>query len=110
MPGNNAEPFKAQKVPLDLIERAWIEDVARALATGSKKYGRFNWRGSGVLTSQYVAASLRHIFAYADGEDLDPESGISHLAHACAGLMILHDSHHRHPECDDRPGKEKGPL
>ena len=32
---------------------------------------------------------LRHIFAWASGERVDAESGLSHLAHAGANVLFL---------------------
>nr|WP_244982022.1 dATP/dGTP diphosphohydrolase domain-containing protein [Corallococcus exercitus] len=43
-----------------------------------------NWR-------RYVGAALRHTLAFARGEDTDPETGLSHLAHTAACLMILRE-------------------
>jgi hypothetical protein len=43
-----------------------------------------------------------HIDAFAEGEDLDRESGLHHLAHAWCYLGILIDYTVTHPECDDR--------
>lgn len=37
-----------------------------------------------------LAAALRHLFAWAQGDDFDRESGRRHLAHAaCCVLMLL---------------------
>jgi hypothetical protein len=45
---------------------------------------------------------MRHIGAYADGENLDGETGLSHLAHARCCLGFLLDYEVEHPELDDR--------
>jgi hypothetical protein len=57
---------------------------------GARKYGRFNWREHTVTVSVYTDAIMRHLMAYVDGEDLDPESGMDHLAHimACCALVL----------------------
>ena len=39
---------------------------------GLGKYGRDNWRASGVLASIYVSAALRHINSWNEGEELTP--------------------------------------
>jgi len=49
---------------------------------------------------------LRHVYAYADGETLDLETGISHAAHARCGLAFLLDFEKEHPELDDRRPRE----
>lgn len=80
----------ADKVDLSLISRVSLEQEARALQFGEKKYGRYNYT-KGFEASRLVAACLRHVTAWNDGEDLDPESGLHHLGHAKACLgMLLH--------------------
>jgi hypothetical protein len=69
---------------------------------GSKKYGDYNW-AKGMKWSRMYAAALRHLFAFWEGQDLDEESGISHLAHlgCCAQFLIYYQG--RHIGEDDRP-------
>lgn len=54
--------------------------------------GAYNWRRTKVCVSTYVAAAKRHLDAYWSGEELDPESGRSHLAHVAACMMIVMDA------------------
>jgi hypothetical protein len=78
------------KADLSLVPLVAIETEARALMFGEKKYGRYNYT-QGFEVSRLVAACLRHVLAYQDGENADPESGLSHLGHARACLsMLLH--------------------
>ena len=78
------------KADLSLVPVVAIEAEAKALMFGEKKYGRYNYT-QGFETSRLVAACLRHVLAYQDGENTDPESGLSHLGHARACLsMLLH--------------------
>jgi hypothetical protein len=72
---------------------------------GARKYGRFNWREHTVTVSVYTDAIMRHLMAYVDGEDLDPESGINHLAHVMACCAVLLDAKAMGKLNDDRtPG------
>jgi long-subunit acyl-CoA synthetase (AMP-forming) len=65
-----------------------LEDIAKVMEYGAKKYDRLNW--SKVEDKErYIAAALRHISAYAQGEVIDIESGLPHLAHACTSLMFV---------------------
>ena len=82
---------------------AW--EVGLAHLTGCLKYGRLNWRVTGVQSSVYVDAAKGHIDQWWEGEDLDPESQAHHLAHAIAGLNILLDCILRNGWTDDRPPK-----
>lgn len=80
----------ADKTDLSLLPRVSLEQEARALQFGVQKYGRYNYV-KGFESSRLIAACLRHVVAWQDGEDKDPESGVSHLGHAKACLsMLLH--------------------
>jgi len=82
-----------------------LESVVMAL--GAEKYGPFNWRESAVRASIYVAAAMRHLLAWADGQNEDPESGVSHLAHVRACMGIVLDAQSLGKLEDDRP-KQSG--
>lgn len=78
------------KVDLTLVPLIALESEARALMFGEKKYGRYNYT-AGFESSRLTAAALRHLYAYVNGVDVDPESGLLHLGHARACLaMHLH--------------------
>lgn len=77
------------KAPLSLIPRSALEPEARVFAFGAKKYSRWNYT-KGFEYSRLLDATMRHLVAFNDGEDLDPESQESHLAHArCSIAMLL---------------------
>jgi len=61
--------------------RAPLEWVARVAEYGTRKYARDNWQKCDDWERYYNAAQ-RHMWAFADGEYNDPESGLPHLAHA----------------------------
>ena len=92
----------ATKVPLGLIPPHAMEQTAWVHKLGADKYGAWNWRETGVCASTYVNAILRHLNAWRDGEDLDPESGISHLAHVACSANILMDAGYCGKLQDDR--------
>jgi len=75
------------------------------MAFGREKYDSWNW-SKGIAWSRVIDAVLRHVYAYADGETLDLETGISHAAHARCGLAFLLDFEKEHPELDDRRPRE----
>lgn len=77
-----------EKSRLDLIPAFAIEEVGYVLAHGATKYGEHNYLG-GMKWLRLSGAILRHTYAWIRGEDLDPESGLSHLAHAAAGCLML---------------------
>lgn len=83
--------FDKNKPPLSMIPYAALKAEAQVLAFGASKYQRNNWKKEPVLDhSRLLDAALRHIAAYASGEDLDQESGLNHLAHArcCLGFLL----------------------
>lgn len=78
-----------------------FRERARVYAMGAKKYSRGNYR-KGYPMSLSFSAMMRHIVAWQSGEDLDPESGLSHLAHAGWHVDNLMHLLWEHPEFDDR--------
>lgn len=98
--------FDTGKEPLELLSRVWLLGVAKVLAFGAKKYAAHNWR-KGMQYSRLLGAAQRHILAFQDGENVDPETGLSHLYHASCCLMFLAELSERQPEWDDRYKKEK---
>jgi hypothetical protein len=94
----NTEPtgvkFDSAKPDYSLIPAHALEEVTKVLTYGAKKYDRENWRKLDDLENRYFAAAQRHIWATKKGEPNDPETGISHLAHAIASLMFLIEHDH----------------
>lgn len=88
----SALKFDAGKAPLELLPAPALEAIAEVLAFGALKYHSWNW-ARGFAWSRLIGAALRHLFAFARGEDRDPESGLSHLAHAgcCILFLITHE-------------------
>lgn len=103
-PDNNPKTgYGLLKPQIDKVPTTLIIEVAAAMKLGAAKYGPYNWREKKVSTSVYYAAFMRHAMAYWEGEDLDPESGASHLGHAGACLAILLDAAKNGSLNDDRP-------
>lgn len=78
----------AGKTRYDLIPSEAEEQVAEVFTYGAKKYAAHNYR-LGRAYSDYFAAARRHLSKWQRGEDLDSETGKSHLAHAICCLMML---------------------
>lgn len=67
-----------------------VEEINRVLEFGAQKYSAHNWKeGGGFSYTRVLNSLLRHIFSYIRGEDRDPESGLSHLAHAGCNVLFL---------------------
>ncbi|MDI4659527.1 MULTISPECIES: dATP/dGTP diphosphohydrolase domain-containing protein [Cobetia] len=99
---NPKDAIGANKLPLHLWPVPATALGSLALLDGALKYGRTNWRAAGVRASIYVDACQRHLGAWFEGEDTDPDSGIHHLGHALACLAILTDAQHAGKLTDDR--------
>jgi hypothetical protein len=93
------------KVPFSTVPSGVIAEVGLAMMEGALKYGRHNYRVSGVRASVYHDAALRHLTAFYEGQDIDPESGLPHIVKAIACLAVLRDSQMRQNWVDDRPPK-----
>lgn len=79
---------KDGKVPLEYLRMDGISEMCEVFAFGANKYGKDNYL-LGHHVDQLTAAALRHILAYQAGQELDPETGKSHVAHAQATLSML---------------------
>lgn len=81
----------AGKAPFELLPTAALTEICKVLEFGKKKYAADNWRDHGGFAwRRLIGAGLRHLFAFAGGEDNDPETGFSHIAHlGCCVLFLL---------------------
>lgn len=76
------------KLRWSLLPIRAIEEIIKVLMKGAEKYDADNWR-KGTDWSRYYDALNRHIKAFWEGEENDPEWGLSHLAHAGCCLLFL---------------------
>lgn len=96
--------FNDGKLEWSLVDFKSLEPMVRVLEMGAKKYSRDNWR-QGLQTTKIVESTLRHLFAFLDGENVDKESQLSHVAHAQCNLMFLQYMMDNKPELDNRVKK-----
>lgn len=101
-PTNPKDLIGCNKLPLHLWPETATMIGCLALLDGMLKYGRSNWRDAGVRATIYVDALRRHVGAWFEGEDIDTDSGLPHLAHALACLAILVDAQAAGKLVDDR--------
>ena len=85
---SHGKKYDSGKPKLYLLPPKSINEVGKVLTFGAEKYDPHNWRKVDDLQNRYSSAALRHIFAHIDGEDVDEETGLSHLAHAICCLMF----------------------
>jgi len=97
--------YDENKPAYELLDPYAINEIVRVLTYGAKKYNAHNWNKCNSIT-RYFGACLRHLFAWLRGEDIDPESGIHHLAHAgCSVIFMLGLWGRYGSEVDDRANK-----
>ena len=100
---NPKDAIGSSKTPVSTVPTRVIGEVGLAMLEGAAKYGRHNYRAAGVRASVYYDAVFRHLGAWWEGQDTDPDSGLSHVTKAIAGLMVLRDSMMQGNWQDDRP-------
>ena len=90
------------KLPWHLLPGDALEEIVKVLQFGANKYAERNWE-AGMKWSRPFAALMRHSWAWWRGEQLDKETGLSHLAHAGCCLLFLLAYSVRNKQGDDRP-------
>ena len=83
--------FDGGKLEYGLLPPLALEETVKVLTFGAQKYERDNWQKVPDAKRRYFDALQRHVWAWKQGEQVDPESGIHHLAHAMCCLMFLHE-------------------
>jgi hypothetical protein len=102
-PTNPKDAVGVRKAPMSTVPAPVIAELGVAMLEGARKYGRHNYRAAGVRASVYYDAAFRHLMAWWEGEDVDPDSALSHVTKAIATLVVLRDSMMRGNWTDDRP-------
>ena len=78
-----------------------LEPLVEVLMFGATKYSKDNWKKGQAIT-ELLGSLFRHIIAFQNGEDLDEESGKSHIGHAMCNLMFIQYVLDNHKHFDDR--------
>jgi hypothetical protein len=104
-PSNPKDAFGIKKASLSCVPAPVMMEVGIGMQEGACKYGRHNYRAIGVRGSVYYDATMRHMMAWWEGEDIDPDSGLSHITKAITSLVVLRDAMMQNKFNDDRPPK-----
>ena len=102
-PTNPKDAIGIRKAPLSTLPMGVVAEMGAAMLEGAAKYGRHNYRGVGVRASVYFDATMRHLISWWEGEDTDPDSGLSHVTKALVSLAVLRDAMMQSKCEDDRP-------
>lgn len=84
----SAKHYDEEKPRLELLPSEAMEEIAKVLSYGAEKYSDDNWL-QGMPWMKLIGSTLRHIFAWARREEVDPESQLLHLAHAACNLLFV---------------------
>ena len=104
---NPKDVVGVRKAPMSTVPANVLAEIGVAMLEGSMKYGRHNYRAAGVRGSVYYDGVMRHLMAWWEGEDIDPDSGMNHIVKAMTSLVVLRDAMHNDKWSDDRPPKTK---
>jgi hypothetical protein len=106
-PTNPKDAIGIRKAPLSCVPMNVVAEMGLGMLEGACKYGRHNYRGVGVRGSVYFDATMRHLISWWEGEDVDPDSGLSHITKALVSLVVLRDAQMQDKCTDDRPPRSK---
>lgn len=102
MADEKALHFSTGKSATDQLPPEVLMAVADVYTHGAEKYGRDNWK-RGTDWHEFYGSSLRHVWKWWLGEDVDADSGEPHLAHAIWNLIALMYFQMHGLGNDDRP-------
>lgn len=80
--------YNQGKPQYSLLDLKSLEPCVRVLEFGANKYARDNWK-KGMPREQIIDSMMRHLAALIDGEEIDPESGLSHIGHIQCNALFL---------------------
>lgn len=98
--GGEARKFDSDKVRVDLLPVGPLLAVAHVFTLGARKYSDKNYLG--LSWRRLLAAALRHVLAWATGDERDEEWGTLTLAHAVCCLLMLMEMQQLGTGTDDR--------
>lgn len=100
---NDADGMDYLREALVALGDCW-GDCADVFAYGARKYAGWNW-AKGMAWSIPMACAARHLMAIIQGQENDPESGLSHRGHVFCNLAMLltYENGDTYSEGDDRP-------
>jgi hypothetical protein len=83
--------FDGGKPQYGLLPPLALRATVDVLTFGAEKYEPDNWQRVPDSKRRYFDALQRHLWQWKEGEQIDQESGLPHLAHAMCCLMFLYE-------------------
>ena len=84
---NKAMRFNEGKRKWSLVDFKSLEPMIEALEYGAEKYSPDGWK-KGYDKKEILESMMRHIASLMDGEEVDTESGVSHMGHIQVNAMF----------------------
>jgi hypothetical protein len=78
-----------EKIKWMLVPWLALKEITKVLMAGAVKYLPDNWKKVPDSINRYKEALLRHVIADAEGELVDKDYGLLHLAHAGCCILFL---------------------
>lgn len=85
---NEGLRYNDGKLKWGLVSWKALAPMVRVLMFGAEKYDDHNWK-KGLGWVGVTESLQRHLNAFLDGEDDDPESKLSHVGHILCNAMFL---------------------
>ena len=95
-----ADRFNFKKPKWSQVDFKSLEPMVAVLEYGELKYSKKNWM-KGLPATEVIESLLRHTFALLEGEELDKESGLSHIGHMLSNCMFISYVLREKPEFND---------
>lgn len=89
------------KLKWSLVSYKALEPMVEVLMFGAKKYSSWNW-AKGLKYTEVCESLQRHLCAFLQGEDDDPESKLHHVGHILCNAMFLSYMFLFRKDMDDR--------
>ena len=83
--------FDGDKLQYGLVPPLALKSMVEILTYGAQKYEPNNWKLVPDAKRRYFDAAMRHMWLWLEGEQIDPETGKNHLAHALCNIAILYE-------------------
>jgi len=89
------------KLKWSLVSWTALVPMVEVLMFGASKYSSHNWK-KGLKYTEISESLQRHLNAFMEGEDNDPESKLSHIGHILCNAMFLSYMYIFRKDLDDR--------
>jgi hypothetical protein len=93
--------YNTGKLKWSLVSWKALAPMVRVLMFGAEKYDDHNWK-KGLKYTEVTESLQRHLNAFIEGEENDPESKLSHVGHILCNAMFLSYMSVYKKDMDDR--------